>query len=448
MQKNWKRLNSGSTRSALIKKNIAGAFGLKAINIAVSFILVPLTIGYVSSQTYGVWMTLSSVLLMIGFFDIGFSNGLRNRVAENASLGNIEKCQQYISTTYFCLTAIFLPLGLIALWLCRFVDWVALLNISPKMSEEVLQTIQVVVLFTSIHFIVKTISVILTALQYNAYGALIDTIGNILVFVVIVVLKFLVPGSLLILALALTCIPLIVYILSSIYVFSGKYATYRPKVSCIRLPLVKDIMNLGIQFFIIQIAVLVLYGAMNVLISHVSNPEYVTEYNVVYKYIGIPLMIFNIIITPFWSAYTDAYTRKDYAWMRSLYSKLIKIVLLSFAGVVLLVCFYPLFFKLWLGEKVSIHLSMILVVALYVMTNIWNTLHSYIINGIGCISIQLYVSLIGTVLNIPFALFFGKMYGAEGVIISVSIYNLLPAVIHCIQVRRVLNQTAKGIWIK
>ena len=47
----------GSSRSAKVKKNILGSFGVKGASIIISLILVPLTIGYVSSELYGIWLT-------------------------------------------------------------------------------------------------------------------------------------------------------------------------------------------------------------------------------------------------------------------------------------------------------------------------------------------------------------------------------------------------------
>lgn len=42
------------------------------------------------------------------------------------------------------------------------------------------------------------------------------------------------------------------------------------------------------------------------------------EYNIAYKYIGLIEMAFMIIMTPFWSAATDAYARKDYQWIKGI----------------------------------------------------------------------------------------------------------------------------------
>lgn len=440
--------NSGSERSQLIKKNIFGTFGLKGVSMLTSFILVPLTIGYVSNQLYGVWLAVASVLSWIGLFDVGFGNGLRNRLTENLALGNMEKCRQYVSTTYFCLSVIFIPLAVICTVCCGFVNWSSLLNVSPALNSDILQTVQIVVAFSCFTFIAKTLSTILLALQYNALSSLMDTLGQVLVLAVVGLLTLFTKGTLLYLALTLTICPLVVYIVASLYLFYGKYKFLSPKISFVRRSLIKDILNLGVKFFIIQIACLVLYGTMNVIISHVSSPEYVTEYNVVYKYLSIPLMVFTIILTPFWSAYTDAYTLKDYDWMRGLYGKLLKIYGVCMLGLLILATLYPIAFHLWLGDKVDIHLSMIIVVTFYVAIMAFCGLNSNVLNGTGCITIQLYGSLAMTILNIPLALWLSKYWGAEGVVASVGLLNLLGSIPSYIQIRKILNQTAKGIWLK
>src|ERR1700755_3062645 len=77
-----KMLNKGHSRSANARKNILASFLIKGCNIAISLILVPLTIHYVNPTQYGIWLTLSSIIGWFAFFDIGFGNGLRNKFAE------------------------------------------------------------------------------------------------------------------------------------------------------------------------------------------------------------------------------------------------------------------------------------------------------------------------------------------------------------------------------
>lgn len=72
--------SSENTRSQLMKKNIIQGAGVRGISILTSLLLVPMTIGYISSELYGIWLTLYSVIQWLSFFDIGFGNGLRNKL--------------------------------------------------------------------------------------------------------------------------------------------------------------------------------------------------------------------------------------------------------------------------------------------------------------------------------------------------------------------------------
>ncbi len=76
----------------------------------ISFMLVPLTIGYVSSDLYGVWLTLSSILTWLTFLDIGFSQGLKNKLAEAIAQTDWGKGKSLVSTTYFLMILIFASL--------------------------------------------------------------------------------------------------------------------------------------------------------------------------------------------------------------------------------------------------------------------------------------------------------------------------------------------------
>ena len=76
MKKRFWRLNSiGDKRNELIKKNIFYSFFVKGFGILTSLLLVPVTIGFLNTSEYGIWLTLNSILLWINTFDIGLGNG-------------------------------------------------------------------------------------------------------------------------------------------------------------------------------------------------------------------------------------------------------------------------------------------------------------------------------------------------------------------------------------
>ena len=73
----------------------------------------------------------------------------------------------------------------------------------------------------------------------------------------------------------------------------------------------KSITSLGFQFFIIQIAVIVIFTTDKILITQLFGPEYVASYDVVFKLFSIITIAHGILMAPLWSAYSDAYHRND-----------------------------------------------------------------------------------------------------------------------------------------
>ena len=78
----------GDIRTLRAKKNILALIVIKGINILTGFLVVPLTIHYVSASTYGIWLAISSIVIWISYFDLGLPNGFRNKFAESVAQGD------------------------------------------------------------------------------------------------------------------------------------------------------------------------------------------------------------------------------------------------------------------------------------------------------------------------------------------------------------------------
>lgn len=86
-----------------------------------------------------------------------------------------------------------------------------------------------------------------------------------------------------------------------------------------------------------MISMLFIYQFINIILSRIEGPEVVTQYNIAYKYFNVLNMLFVIILTPFWSAFTDAYVKKDYNWMQRIIRKLELLWLLCIPALLMMV---------------------------------------------------------------------------------------------------------------
>ena len=63
--------NRGVERYRRAGITASSSFVAKALNILISFLSVPLTIHYLGSERYGVWLTISSLLTWMALTDFG-----------------------------------------------------------------------------------------------------------------------------------------------------------------------------------------------------------------------------------------------------------------------------------------------------------------------------------------------------------------------------------------
>lgn len=442
------KIKCGDKRSVTVKKNIIGSFLIKGISIVISLMLVPMTLGYVSSELYGIWLTLSSIMVWMNFFDIGFTLGLKNKLAEAIALEDWSKGKTLVSTTYFIMIIIFIPLCLILIYIIPYINWAKILNINTTYNIEITKVLYVMTTCFCIQMIANIITTVIAAYQKVALSTAFPVIGNFISLIIIYILTKFSSPSLLNLSLAISTIPAIILIISSIILFNKKFKRVSPNYRFINKKYIKELWTLGFKFFFIQIQVIILYQCTNVLISHVSGPNEVTSYNIAYKYLSIIMMLFSTIITPLWPAFTDAYTKKDFSWMKKIYKKASQIYLLLFIGIVILVLISPYIYEIWIGNKTIVPLHMTITVAIYMVIYTWDSLQVLLINGIGTIKLQTYVTLIGLIIHIPLALTLGKHIGAEGIIISMIIINIVYTIFFTRQINKLLNGTAYGIWKK
>lgn len=441
-------LNAGGARSIAVKKNILGSIALRLISIIVSFALVPMTIGYVSSELYGVWLTLSSILTWLGFLDVGFTQGLKNKLAEAIAHDNWEKGKALVSTTYMMMVLIFVPVCLIIEFIIPFIDWPSLLNVSSLYADEIRSVMYILIAFACLQLIINVIISVVAAFQKVALSNSFLVIGNIISLGIIYVLTKTCPPSLISLACSLAAMPILVAIIASFILFSSKFRRVSPSIHYIKKKYIKELFGLGYKFFIINIQVVILYQSTNILISNVSSPNDVTTYNIAYKLLSSTMMLYTIITGPLWPAYTDAFARGDFKWMRRVRSKMVKILLLSIAGCILIAVLSSPIYDIWVKDNVDVPFTMTAMVAVYVSVYCWMNLNGTLVVGMGKIQVETYLVIIGMIVHIPLSLLIGKYYGAYGVLSSLIIVNTFYAIVMHIQVNKILNQTAKGIWLK
>lgn len=441
----------GHERTAKANKNILGSFIIKVVSIVISLIVVPLTLNYVNPSRYGIWLTLSSIVAWFSFFDIGITHGLRNKYAEARAKGDNKSAQIYISTTYGILAIVFITIWLLFLVINPFLDWSDLLKLSPEYSSDVSKLALIVFTYFCMQFVLRTITTIISADQEPAKASLIDVIGQIISLVVIVILVKTTEGSLVNLGIALCASPLLALIGANIFFFKGKYREFKPTFSKVKFSYAKSLFNLGVVFFIIQIAGLIQFESANIIISRNFGPADVTDYNIVYKYFGVLSMGFTIFLTPFWSAATEAYVKNDIGWIRDSMKKYnILNIFFILLGIIMLF-FADDIYDLWLGEEtVNIDFLLSLWGLIFFTVSIFGSKYVSFLNGISALRLQFWASVLSPIVYIILTLVFIEYFkmGVYALFVASVVANFNAFILAPIQYHMIIHKGKKGIWIR
>lgn len=443
------RFSNSSGRSKEAMRNIILSFFAKGISVASSLLIVPLTIHYVNPTQYGIWLTLSSIIGWVAFFDLGFGNGFRNRFAEAKAQGDLELAKNYLSTTYFAVAGIVFVVFFVILIGNRFVDWASFLNIDSSYNEELSAIFVILAFFFCFSMVANLVCTMLTADQKAGLASLIQGGGQFLALIALWILTRLSEGSLTNLALYFAGIPCLFTVFVSIIVYSsGSYRVLLPQVSKIKISLLRDIMGLGIQFFIIYLCMILVFQIINVVISRELGPEAVTEYNIAYKYFSVINMVINIIVLPFWSAFTNAYQTGDILWMKKVVKVLERFWFVSSIATLMMLIFSNWVYKIWVGSDVVIDFSLSVAIAIYMIINNLGAIYLNLINGIGTVRIQMIVYFVFALLSWPLMVLLGREYGVVGIVFVPTMALVMLATLAKLQLHRIMDNTAEGIWAK
>lgn len=443
-------IKGADSRSAKMYKNTIAMIGIRGLSMLISLISAPIMLHHVNRADYGVLLTLTSIVSWVGLMDVGLGNGLRNKLPEFLANKDFRSAKKVVSSCYATLAIYVGILITIFLLISPFVNWLGVLNSPTSDAGEIRGLANIVFVAFCIQFLLGLMNSILFAYQMPAFQSVFTFVGQVLSLVALVFQIYVFDITSVFQIGAVNCLmtPFVLF-LGSIWLYRTKLKEIAPSFGCVKFNSVGSILSLGMKFFVIQMITIVLFQANSIIIAKVVSPEAVVEYNLAFKYVSLLTMIFNIAITPVWSATTDAYVRKDFAWIKKtlLQSKKICLVTISIGLVMLAVSNYV--YSLWLGKgAIDISYYTTGLVLLYISFEMLYKVYGTIINGTGKVFAQIIITGVIAIIYIPMAIIGGKLFGLSGVLISNVIVFMLNYVWSKIQCAKILNETAYGFWNK
>lgn len=325
----------------------------RGLGIACQLLQVPLALGLLGGEAFGLWITLNSIGYMLTFSDFGIGLGAQNQIAEATGKGDDLQARRifFTGTTFLCAIALLLtllsPLSLL-------VDWRHTFHLSDPALAGGVRSVLLAVIVT------WCLGVPLGMAQRVAYGVQLGWLCNVLdaarnvttLLLIYLEVKLRAGFAFFIVSTALAV--LVVQVLFFVYLLR-RLGWLRMRRSWFERGLLKRLTNVGMFFFLQQIATIVLFSAAPVILSTTLGVAAVTPYNLAQRVFSPFLMVSNAYLLPIWPAYSEAKARGDWAWIhRSLWRSMFVVNVLCILPMAAATCYMQPLIRLWTGGKAEL----------------------------------------------------------------------------------------------
>lgn len=435
-------------RKMVYFSNVFYSFLIKGLSYGISFLFFPLLLGVLNTSDYSVFLVLNSIIGWFALLDIGLSNGLRNKLTAALAQEDFHYAQKLVSTAYVSIFTYSFVILLVFIGVNKFINWPVILNANYHSREELSSLSFLLFLSFCLRFVLNIMSTVLTSMHKQYYSPLFDLISQVISFLVTCIVIFLFEKtSLQSVLLVVSFVPIIVLLFFNIYFFSGKFSNIRPVINLFKWNIVKDIMGIGFKFFVLQIITLIIFQSNVLIIAHTSGDIAVVNYSIGTRYIETVGFVFAIVVAPIWSLATAAYIEEDFKWLKEKRTFLIKVSTCILGLGIILVLFSNYFFKFWLGDgKIGISKVSLFLILGFVSARNYYQSYGYMLNGFGKLNMQLIITSIVAVIYMPIAIFFGNIYGLNGVLFTLLMSQVINVIWSHLQFEKIVNRSASGIW--
>jgi O-antigen/teichoic acid export membrane protein len=282
--------------------------------MAVNLVSVPLTIGYLGVERYGLWTLAMSLITFARFLDVGLTPSLTNLMAAANASGSSQELRRLTSGA-ICIAVAGCGAVAAASCLVPMFDWASVCNVAnPLARREVPGFLQAVLLTSGMATALAGIDnvyisrlEVATPRKYGAAFAL-ASLGALYVGTRLrcglPALAFLVLGT------------------RGAYrlVLLWKLATERPRAHLdfrVLPALVRELLPVSFMFMCVQVSETLLSSVPYLILSRTSGLSEVARFGVLSRFCSVPLNILSAVLPACWVVFTVAWERRDYIWLRT-----------------------------------------------------------------------------------------------------------------------------------
>ena len=402
----------------------------RVVSLGTSIVTVRLTFRYLGAERYGMWMTITSVVMMFVFADLGMNNGLINLVAEATGKEDARTARQATASAFWMLSMIAMLVAVGGLIAYPYFNTSRLFNVHSSLAMRESGPALLAFFFCFVMNVpLGIVRGTQTGLQYAYVNNMWNMLGSLTSLCALLVAIHLHAG-LPVLVLSLSGPPVLITILNGAELFGWSHPELRPNPRDCSRAVASRLLRIGLMFFLLQASISVGMQTDNVVIAQILGARAVASY-------AVPARLFNIIasfITLFsgsmWPAYADALARRDGSWIqRSFRRVMLAGTAITLGATILLVLLGNRILALWVGPQMQASMMLLTIFGLQCVVFSYLQPINFLLNGIGELKAQVVCAVAMAVVNLGLSIFFVKRFGIVGAVLGTFVAQLTVQVI-------------------
>jgi O-antigen/teichoic acid export membrane protein len=421
---------------------VAGLAG-KGTSVLVSLAIVPVTVRYLGPERYGLWVAISSSILMFFLLDIGIANTLTNLISEAYAASDRILAGKYFATALWMVMGVSALIGF-ALWMAwPHIHWETLFRIQgDALTRETSRAFAAAVIVLLFALPTNLISRVLAGYQELHISNLFTAGGNVLSFLTVLAVIHL-HGSLAALVAGYAGATVIANTSCMLWVCAVSKPWLKPWPTKIDWRMTTRLLHTGGQFFILQIAGLLVFNTDNLIIAHYLNPIAVTQYSVTWRVAGMISTIQALVIPSLWPAYAESWVRRDMAWIRKAYKRMrwVTLIAVALASAILLPAGRTII-RIWAGAGAVPSAGLLYLMCVWMIVLAITMNQACLMGATYHLRTQTISSCLAAGANLALSIWWVRHLGLEGVILATLVsYVLFILFVQTREVRLILNTT-------
>jgi O-antigen/teichoic acid export membrane protein len=409
---------------------LAAAFA-KSVSILTVLVTVPLTLHYLGSERYGLWLTISSLTVFLGFADLGLGNGLMNAVSSAFGRDDRAAARTSVSSAFFMLLGVVVVVLALFAALYVVIPWETVFKVtSPLAIREAGPAVAIFVACFALNLPADVVQRVQMGYQEGFASQLWQALGSVFGLAAVLTAVHLKLG-LPFLVLALSGGPLLATTLNAIDQFGRRRPWLRPQWSCASAATARRLLRVGVSFFVLQLAVALAFTSDNLVVAQVLGAEAVPQYAVPMRLFSLLGIALAMALSPLWPAYAEAVVRGDTHWVQRTFRRSL---LFSALGIgipaAILVLVGPWVLTVWVGTAIEPTFWLLLGLGIWATINAVGYSTAMLLNGIGAIWLQAILGVAMGVAALGLKIVFTQRFGVAGTIwatiVAYSLITLLP----------------------